>query len=886
MNVQREVVFGCSLESLNTQFGLNQNPSVWTVTVIQDEGQTFSLSGLPKHGVRHIERVQLGALDMYGLVQAWDKREIDVAGTGIYTVRLSDMRTAMDAAQVFLEAPVNANLGSNVIAVTPGASEDLNTGIKYSRIRPLVESTVLQYGQVRFRMDLSAIPITERTIDRERIPYRIRGGAMSLVEMIQQVADDHGFDWFVETTPDDNGIYRVKVWTIDRSANRLTLKALADKHPGAILRLTTGHETRDDVTRTVVLGAQKQTLSKIAASRWKPFWGFTEDGDVLDGPEFRLVSTDGSIRRRKTSYTEMEKALNGELTSTATGQQTHLTDDEISAIRAYANEYWGRQFYCDISSNDIDDYGEPWIDVAQAGWWNSEVNPERLATEHEVKLCTDDGRWVSFAKLKSPGLIGAVWDQSILTRQDFIAEGKSKFYMKVSVERVDLLRNADDDSDLRWRYMSRTRRRKGSILLVTLPTPLEVTMTASTVTGLNREVDETVVTTNGASNSGRVTRMKQLDSVYVPLLDRRQTYGPWTSDAIIPKAFRHDGKTRVVVDTSLAPWTFAWRGIDIHDANMLLNAVATARLRASVIQFMEVDTGELEVAGLPTVNLGTAIGYGTNITSISCSYDTKGLRTLYKCQIYTHELGRYQRYYQELVDKLRRDAQRKQNSQYPQANYWTMGKELNALRKGLGGATSGSGGGDAYGDLSFTAKIISRETDGPFYYVHKYKEVLVNGFVTLRLDSILDTKVTNLAEHPDAPARVPIGTYVRIRPWKTVKLPSTGGTPTVFVEAWVMDERPPAPQSLTMRTIDHGTNDGSGPRYGLELVAGSLDGLSERDVQSYDYIRVRNLGEPAGSAGYLPIGTEVQITWIYDSVSHLYKPIMNQALNIFVAPEV
>ena len=266
-------------------------------------------------------------------------------------------------------------------------------------------------------------------------------------------------------------------------------------------------------------------------------------------------------------------------------------------------------------SDLIDANGEPWIDVTSAGWWNSGAAPELLPKEGELKFGTDDGRWTSFIKLNDPGILGGEWDNSFLISPNVLGTGFRRFYMKTSVERVDL--NRSETSVFR----------RGSIFLVTLPTSLVVNK-SNTVDG------EKVI---------RQTRMSTLAEVYLALLDRRHMYGPWSSDDVIPARLRAEGKTRVQADTSLAPWTFGYRGISNTQAYTNMNAVARAKVRTYVSRLTEIDTGELEVADLPSVNLGTEIGSGTNITSILVSYSVQGIRTTYKCNLYSHELGRYQR---------------------------------------------------------------------------------------------------------------------------------------------------------------------------------------------------------------------------------------------------
>jgi hypothetical protein len=297
---------------------------------------------------------------------------------------------------------------------------------------------------------------------------------------------------------------------------------------------------------------------------------------------------------------------------------------------------------------------------------------------------------------------------------------------------------------------------------------------------------------------------------------------------------------------------------------------------------MEIDTGELEVAGLPAVNLGTAIGYGANITSIVCSYDIKGIRTVYKCATYTSELGRYQRYYQELVDKMRRDAQRRNNTHYPQANYWAMNKELSGLKKAIT-SIGGEGIGGAGGDTNFVAKVISRESSGPFYLCQIYKQQVVNGWVTQAPAMAGGVKVTNLSEHTDAPARVPLGSFVRIRPARQIKLTNSVGQAIATISAWVMEEPPPTPENLTATIVSSAGSTARGPTYRIEVREGSFEALADGERAKLA-APVVNIGETPGSAGNLAVGTEVSVAWVLGD-DQRYSPVIEHHPDIFKREE-
>jgi len=843
MEIQQKIIFGCYLRSFGAQFGWNQNPTTYNMSVVEDESHHFTLAGLPRQGMRHIEHIQIGSLDFYGLIQMWDNQIINVAGSGVYSVRMTDMRPAMDCVQVVVQSPTGVNLGENVVLVQPETNEDLVGGVKYSTIKNRIESVIYKYGEISFRVNLSDITTTSRTIQsttglNERIPYRVRGSAMSLIEFINQVADDHGFEWYVDTVK-NGSVYDVYVRTLQRKVVSLDMDGLASQYPNSVIRLVTGVENRDEVTRTIVLGANKQTLTKYNGSLLKPFWGFDDEGGVLTSPRFKIVSREGIIRTRFTSIDEMKDALNGRI--------TNLPEEELKALTSYAENHWGRTFYIDIPASLIDSDNVPWIDTVNEGWWEDNTSPESLPTDGQLKFGVSDGRWVAFAVLNNPSTVGGEWADQVVDSSDLLGTGQNRYYMKISVDRVDLYKVPGAPSN-----------KRGSILLITFPVPLEVLIGTRTSYG-------------ALETNGEVSRMTQVGSVYIPIIDRRDSYGPWTSDTLIPPQLRLPGKTRVVFDSSLTPWAYSYRGMSMDDAIDIMNKIAYARIRTYTHRITEFDTGELEVPGLPTVNLGTAIGRGTNITNISVSYDIRGVTTVYKCNLYTNELGRYQRYYQELIDKLKRDQARQQYPEYPEDIF--KDPPEHRVNRGAGG------------DGSIVAKIISRDSDHPWYMCQIHKQTLVNGYVQLVPAAIFNVAVTNLSEYPDAPAHLPIGMFLRIKPAKWGLYPDRyTSNNIVAVTAWVVEEALPSPPELKCtiaRSLNPPSSKVGPPNYEVTVVEGDTSMFTDSELNLLD--TVLNLGEPYSGPGYIPVGTAVSVRWV-EQENHTFKPYIDQAMNVFMYP--
>lgn len=93
-------LFGCSFRNLSIQLGFNNNPTAFTTTVVRDVGQTFSLKALADQGIYSMQNIQLGSIDEWAVVESWEESEVDIAGSGIFAVRLTDSRSVLESINI------------------------------------------------------------------------------------------------------------------------------------------------------------------------------------------------------------------------------------------------------------------------------------------------------------------------------------------------------------------------------------------------------------------------------------------------------------------------------------------------------------------------------------------------------------------------------------------------------------------------------------------------------------------------------------------------------------------------------------------------------------------------------------------------------------------
>ncbi len=143
----------------------------------------------------------------------------------------------------------------------------------------------LLYRSHYYKLDLSGLPVPPDF-------YRIGGGIinMNLLEMISQFCQEGGVDYLVQLTlGEGNGPHTISFKTVDR----LLQPALGKiskfiREQDNISSSTHGEELRSDITQTMLVGGNIETLTTL--ENWStndptviPFWGFDVDGNPIIG---------------------------------------------------------------------------------------------------------------------------------------------------------------------------------------------------------------------------------------------------------------------------------------------------------------------------------------------------------------------------------------------------------------------------------------------------------------------------------------------------------------------------------------------------------------------------------------------------------------------------
>lgn len=758
-------VFGCSFKSITAQMGFNSQPIVFTVTVAQEEDQDFTLD---RNDVRSAQYVSFGELSILGIVQAWEKTTTDPNGTGIYVVRLTDCRTVLDSANianVYVDEPDSevALIDSNVVYIgstgdteaSSDSSREEDRGVVFRTIMERVEAATLRYGNDVFEVDMSELATLENWRGEGVDQYYIEGDIRSLVSTITEFCNAVGAEWWVESRRksvlDDTVVIEIKVVRrLDGIGNptAIEMDALAALHGNRVIRRKDGYENQDVTTHKVIWGGVKRKLDQVHGVELNQFWGFDELGQPLTSPSYTMPD-EPQYRRIDTTITEMENALNNVLARDAS-----MDADQLGALKRYIDEFWGKKFYYVLSKNMMSDTGQDlpnYPEVIPAGWWESDAPPQgsfpggaqQFDPDVLIKMTTEDGRWGSFVHLSEIFTTGSGTTESPL-QPNYVT------WAPVVQNSQNLIPREGDS------FMKCTVEQYGRYVIINLPIAL-------TRYYMDPETGEV--------SSSLLTRHDTLSKAWVPIMDRGIHYGPWSNTSMVRSRIPSPGSSEVSVDRDLVPWTFSTRGMSNTTAQEMLTEMAAQKID-TMPGLSVINTGQLEVADVPQVNIGQSIGLGGSITEVFIRFDNNGIITRYVMNLYTRELGEFKRRKQQ-----EREAQQEEEEKEPEDEYPETKDDLETPpdpeptpeeEEDLTGPSEE--------DMEYIYQkpdgglgVVSVKEGGPFYSVRRlsYQDIDPQTFaggldVTGSYFLAEWHNVRNLAESESSPGLIPVGTRVTV----------------------------------------------------------------------------------------------------------------------------
>ena len=425
--------------------------------------------------------------------------------------------------------------------------------------------------------------------------------------------------------------------------------------------------------------------------------------------------------------------------------------DQLAALKRYIDDFWGKRFYCTLSKNTMSDTGQDlpnYPEIIPAGWWEGSTPPHgvrQFDPDVLLKMTTEDGRWGPFVHLSELFLTGSGTVESPLTphyvtwapvvqNSNNLIPRESESYMKCNLEQY------------------------GRYVIMVLPVAL---------TRYYMDPD------TGEVNENRTTRHGSLSKAWTPIMDRGIHYGPWSNTSMVRSRVPSPGSSEVSIDKDLVPWTFGVRGM-LHDTAMTqLTEIASQKID-TLPGLSVINTGQLEVADVPQVNIGQSIGIGGSVTEVFIRFDNNGVMTRYVMNLYTRELGEFKRKKQEEREKDDIYDEKEPEDDFPENkdDFEAPPEPESAPETEEKEALTGPTQEEmeyVYQKPEGGMGVVSVKEGGPFYAVRRlsYQDIDPETFaggldVTGSYFLSEWTGVRNLAEAENSPGLIPVGTRVTV----------------------------------------------------------------------------------------------------------------------------
>lgn len=284
---------GASVRSVSSQIAWDSGgASQLNVSLAEDpvDGDAFAPGAL----LRPVY-FSMGGFEFNGILQRYHKRE-EAGGYPTYEVVVVDPREILDGAKLILGGYSGAVTVPNLVNIYGwwesqgfGLSQADETGMYWSKIATALNAIMgtpagtdygspLNYHGYAYGLDLSQLPATNAY-------YKISNNTtLSLLELISQVCDDHGCNFFVDLVGTT-----IRVRTVSRASQPAlgVLNSLVDATRGTtMVRADTGLEGRNEVTSSFLFGGEVRSLN--ICTDITSYWGTSDAGSPVLGTATRL----------------------------------------------------------------------------------------------------------------------------------------------------------------------------------------------------------------------------------------------------------------------------------------------------------------------------------------------------------------------------------------------------------------------------------------------------------------------------------------------------------------------------------------------------------------------------------------------------------------------
>lgn len=698
---------GAKVRSFTTSVGWNMgSPSQLQVQLVDDPvyGAAFNPPDVGTAVFFACGQFQFG-----GLFQKYEQKR-DTSGNPVYTVDVVDPREILEGAQVIVSGYKDSVGGVRNLFNAYGFWESQafgaslsnpETGMPWYKVQDAVLSLCntpaytsyggpLTFRGTAYSLDLSELP-------QPPAYYRVGGGvSVGLLELIAQICEDGGYDFFVELRG-----YTIKIRTASRRDQPPlgTIAAIANTNWGnRVVRTSNGVECRNELTSAFLVGGEVATSWNT--TNLQQFWGYDFNGDPVVGSTVTVQMRDAEGRVIDTVQTE-QMDLNAQPVADIVGSVRYTCTALEMRLAQVNYESWA--WYMTVHRKGIADMvglPSPFRNNNVAGAANALAQRPNMVNDDPVAVANalqgelhDRGmRLYEFVRGYADEYMGRKFlaglpfivakrdpDTLQVTTNWEVADGgympEGQAPLGVSVANEDILKTPDGRfkafvafGAMNSADITKVPTQGGFIENNVLYQECQVDPQIITVRGVpvvvvslsgpvcDRELEPFgdnrilawVFQCQPAQAQALMRRMslplkvapatRKPSAISIPLKSNVLTYGPWFAQGA-------PGKVRFEQDPGLTPWGYG--------GYSAMNAAGECRVATAVTNQQLGETGSIELAGTPAASLGDILqGGGPNITAIDVQFGTEGVTTSYRFQTFTQRFGVFSRGHTERLKRL------------------------------------------------------------------------------------------------------------------------------------------------------------------------------------------------------------------------------------------
>jgi hypothetical protein len=705
---------GCSVSAVSVSAGLGLGQqSQLTAQLVEDlvSGDVFApptLTLTPAY-------FESGAFRFNGLYQRYEKNS-STQGKNLYTVTLVDPREILDCVQVILSSYTGVTdsvknvfniYGALETGTGFGAAGVNEGGMPWVNILKFLKQVTNQptyglYGGpihfrgVRYSLDLSELPTMP-------LEYRVSADFIGLTELIAQICEDGGCDFWTEL----DGL-AIKVRTVSRLTQPPlgTIAALATAGYGTdLIRSTSGVEARNEVTSCFLIGGSVQTL--YLTNNIVQYWGNDFGGNPVIGFN-RDIQFFGTVYTTDEETGDPISIPNQLIHTESNVEHMNLNAGPIAGIIGdirYTSDIIEMRMARVSQSSWITYIGQQKPSLAALlGITNTfQINPDSLPTGKKPQLFPANPRQTDVLD-DTQIRINAVYDFvkgyadeyygrkflarmpfTVFSRDDETLELNSAYsisdggYLPEGASPLGLSplnENLFTNPDGRFRAFARMRIDKNDDISNLSPSSTVLEPVNSTTYELF-----TLAQTEADLIFTDFSQPPYVIFTIDPIYEKQPTIG---GDFVLPAAILGSNDTDLIkeisknasagnVDVRLSPPALKPTSVAIpikdnrvsygpwfangavgktrveRDESLvpwnyggydLMNTTAMAKVTSAITNTEQIETGVVERAGLPTASLGDILEFGGPIiTNIDINYSPSSISTTYRFSTFTNKFG-------------------------------------------------------------------------------------------------------------------------------------------------------------------------------------------------------------------------------------------------------